>query len=336
MTANTAWQRHGCYKLGSDQYFNMPLQKALTGCEDDWNSLDHFDPTTPSRRMFAQFNYLRSVYGALQDGFNLVQRGNWTHFETLPGSNQTATELGLWTVSRSGIPGVQTLSGNHTDQVWLLYTNENATKTYNFDCDSPSWISSPYVSGTIIQNLFAPYEVYTLEDSLSSFNNDSKAPWQGCLPNVTMDPYGFKMLVPQTEWVPALPALTKFSPGHDARILAEATDTNATTVEISLEFNMAMDCTSISNSLSFNVSSSGNGTAPTFDASAVKCNTLTNSPPSHVQGAASSAFQWNATLTGVPDGILTITLNNPAAASGATTGVRVYFALRRRSTDVIF
>jgi alpha-1,3-glucan synthase len=44
MASNQAWQRHGCYKLGSEQYFNMPLEKSLLGCVDDWNSLDHFDP----------------------------------------------------------------------------------------------------------------------------------------------------------------------------------------------------------------------------------------------------------------------------------------------------
>jgi hypothetical protein len=78
MFSNKAWQRHGCYRLGSDQYFNIPLDKAVLGCMDDWNSLDHFDPTADSRRMFAHFLYLRTVYSSLQDGFNLVQRGNWT------------------------------------------------------------------------------------------------------------------------------------------------------------------------------------------------------------------------------------------------------------------
>lgn len=75
MPATQAWKRHGCYRLGSQQYFNMPLHKTLLGCEDSWNRLDHFDPTMDSRRIFAAFNFLRSTYGALQDGFNLVQRG---------------------------------------------------------------------------------------------------------------------------------------------------------------------------------------------------------------------------------------------------------------------
>lgn len=196
MTSNTAWKRHGCYTLGSQQYFNMPLEKALLGCYDEWNALDHFDPTMDTRRMFAQFNHLRMVYGALQDGFNLVQRGNKTYFIERPGSNHTATEMGMWTVSRAGLDNVQKLGGQFKDQIWLLYTNENSTKTYTFDCKQDGWISSPYVSGTTVRNLFAPYETYALVDSADPFFHDNKAPFTGCLPSITLEGYGFKALVP--------------------------------------------------------------------------------------------------------------------------------------------
>lgn len=92
--------------------------------------------------MYTQSNYLRSVrlYAALQDGFDLVKRGNWTHFDQLPCSDQTETDLSLWTALRAEIPNSQILTGNNTDQVWLLYTNENQMHTYMFDCKSESWI----------------------------------------------------------------------------------------------------------------------------------------------------------------------------------------------------
>ena len=322
MFSNKAWQRHGCYRLGSDQYFNVPLDKSLLGCLDDWNSLDHFDPTADSRRMFAHFLYLRSAYSSLQDGFNLVQRGNWTYFVQFPGSNQTETEMGLWSVSRSGIPGVQNLTGagsvNNTDQVWILYTNENATKTFQFDCKSPQWISSPYVSGTTVRNLMYPFENYTLADSLSSFNNDSKPPFQGCLSGVTMDPYGFKVFVPVNEWVPPRPALTKFLPGHDARI---SSDQNGTTVTVSFEFNTAMSCTGVTQALSLNMSSSGHGGNPTFDPNSVTCGQVQNPSPSSLQGDVQSAWFWSATLQNVPDGILALTLNKAPTSDGRTTEV---------------
>lgn len=322
MSSSTAWQRHGCYKMGSDQYFNMPLEKALLGCQDDWNSLDHFDPTTPTRRMMAQFNYLRSVYPAIQDGLNLVQRGNWTHFVQLPGSNQTQTEIGWWSASRAAIPQIQNFQGNHTDQVWLIYTNENSTIDYQFDCMGPLWISAPYQSGTTVRNLFAPYETYQLQDSKSSFNNNSQAPWTGCLPKLTLEPYSFKALVPQQSWVPPLPVITKFVPGHDHRIQAEAGDANATNVDVSFEFNTEMNCNSVTNGLSFSMSSSGKGGNPTFDANSVKCGPVQNPDPVNLSGGQVSAWSWSVTLNNVPDGILQLTLNNVATQDGtATTGV---------------
>ncbi|TFY55439.1 hypothetical protein EVG20_g9317, partial [Dentipellis fragilis] len=331
MISNTAWQRHGCYHLGSDQYFNMPLEKALLGCQDDWNSLDHFDPTANSRRQMAHFLYLRTVYGALQDGFNLVQRGNWTYYIQRPGSNQTATEMGLWSASRAAIPNVQTLSGNHTDQVWLLYTNENTTQTYTYDCGQALWMSSPYQSGTIVRNLFAPFENYTLQDSKSAFYNDSKAPWQGCLPTITMEPYSYKALVPATEWVPPRPALTKFLPGHDARL---DSGVNSSSITITLEFNTIMDCTSVSSSLALNMSSSGKGSTPTFDKNGAKCTVLTNADPVTIPGDVPSAWSWSATLQNVPDGILALTLSNPKTADGtASTEAVDRLLLRKGASD---
>ncbi|KAG5645233.1 hypothetical protein DXG03_006650 [Asterophora parasitica] len=332
MTGTQAWKRHGCYVLGSEQYFNMPLEKSLLGCNDDWNALDHFDPTADSRRIFSRFHQLRNVYGALQDGFNLVQRGNWTYFIERPGSNGTTTEMGLWSVSRAGIPGVQTLQGTFTDQIWLLYSNENSTKTYSFDCRGDLWISSPFTSDTVVRNLFAPYETYPLQASLSSYNNDSIAPWFGCLPNITMEGFGFKALVPISQWTAPLPALTKFIPGHDARINVNPTDVNATTVDISLEFNVAMDCDGVTRSISYNMSSSGKGGAPT--ATNIQCGPVTNPDPAKVPGGSTSQWSWSATLTNFPDGVLTINVNNPSASSGnSSTGAIDHLLLRKGSSN---
>lgn len=322
MMSTLAWKRHGCYTLGSQQYFNMPLEKALLGCHDDWNALDHFDPTADNRRLFAQFFHLRSVYAALQDGFNLVQRGNWTYLIDRPGSNDTATEMGLWSVSRSAIPTFQTLKGNFVDQIWLLYSNENTTKTYTFDCQGSHWISSPYQSNVQLRNLFAPYENYTLEASLSSYYNNGTAPFFGCLPSVAMDSYGFKALVPIDQWTPPLPALTKFVPGHDHRILVNPNDANATTVNISFEFNTQMNCDSVSKSIHLNMSSSGHGGSPNI--TNIQCGDVQNPSPSKISGGGVSVWAWSATLTNFPDGVLTLTLNNPSAQNvNMTTGVRL-------------
>lgn len=319
MMSSKAWQRHGCYRLGSDQYFNWPLESALLGCYDDWNSLDHFDPTTDMRRLMKQFLYLRGTYDTLQDGFDLVQRGNWTFDIQRPGSNDTVTEMGLYSVSRAGLSGVQTLTGS---QIWLLYTNLNETTTWSYDCQGSLWISSPYPSGTTVRNLLSPFEQFTLQDSGSLYSNNGTAVFYGCLANVTLDPYGMKVLVPTSDWVPPPPMLTRFLPGHDARITATPGDPNATTIDVVLEFSTAMSCTSITDKITFNMSSSGIGGPPALDANSVVCNTVTNPVITSVTAAVPSTFSWSATLTNVPDGILEIVVNNPITNDGtASTGV---------------
>ncbi|KAI0341602.1 glycoside hydrolase family 13 and glycosyltransferase family 5 domain-containing protein [Trametopsis cervina] len=333
MIANKAWQRHGCYQLGSTQYFNMILDKSLLGCQDDWNSLDHFDPTTDSRRVFARFNQLRTIYTSLQDGFNLVERGRWTYFIERPGSNNTQTEMGLWSVSRSEIPGTQNLVGNQTDQIWLLYTNENQTRTWSYDCgDKDKWISSPYMAGTVLRNLIAPYETYTLAPSKDSYYKNGTGPFTGCMSSFDTQPFGFLALVPEPEWVGPNPALTGFSPGHDARIHVEQGDANATTLDIRLEFNMAMDCTSVTNSISFNMSSSGHGSAPTIQGTP-QCQPIQNPVFSTINGADASFWSWSATLENFPDGILEILVNNPSAANnGGSTGAKDRLLVRKGSS----
>ncbi|KZV90231.1 glycoside hydrolase family 13 and glycosyltransferase family 5 protein [Exidia glandulosa HHB12029] len=332
MSGTKAWQRHGCYQLGSEQYFNFPLERARLGCEDDSSSLDHFDPTTPNRRLLTQFNYLRSTYPALQDGFNLVQWGNWTHRDELPGSNGTQTELGWWSVTRSALSTIQKFEDSpRSDQVWLLYTNENATHSYEFECDSKLWISSPYTGGTKVRNLFHPFENYTLEDSRSSYYNDSKAPWRGCLPQLSLDAYSFKALVPADAWSPPPPMLTKFEPGHDFRIRAEEGDSNATVVEIAFEFSVPMSCDGVTGGFSMQMFSSGVGGNPSLDQDSVLCTTIENPRKPELPGLAPSAWRWTAKLRDVPDGILQLILTNVTTAEGAHTNIVDKVMLRKGS-----
>lgn len=324
MMSNTAWQRHGCYKLGSVQYFNMPLDSALLGCKDDWNSLDHFDPTADMRLLGKQFLYLRTVYASLQDGFNLVQRGNWTSYIQRPGSNGTATEMGLWSVSRSGIDGVQQLNGTYPGQVWMLYSNMNTTFQWSYDCKGSLWISTPYQAGVTVRNLLSPYENYTLAESGSSFYANGTAPYFGCMSSVTLDPFGMKVIVPADQWVPPLPMLTGFLPGHDARIQTVPGSNNATTLDIVLEFNVEMACDSVTNSLTLSMSSSGIGASPTVDATTVFCGAVAIPVTSTLNAAPQSSWKWTATLRNVPDGILELILSNPTTADGtASTGVSI-------------
>ena len=323
MTSTRSWQRHGCYHLGSNSFYNMDLGKSVAGCQDDWNSLDHFDPTTDSRRIFAHMFYLRSVYAALQDGWNLVEWGSWTYKDQLPGSNGTMTEKGLWSTSRSGLSPWQNFTGTHGDQLWLLFTNVNETKTWTEDCGGDQWISSPFQAGIVVRNLFHPYENYTLAASLSPYYHDGKAPYYGCMGSITMAPMSFKVLVPVEQWVPPLPVSTKFVPGHDTRIEVQEGSPNRTSVDIRFEFSTPMDCDSVTKSISFNMSSSGHGSTPTIAQGTVRCLTMDpkDVPPAAIPGVSVSEWYWTATLNNVADGILTITVKDPKSQAGPSTGV---------------
>lgn len=318
MVSNEAWQRHGCYRLGSSQYYNMPYDKVLTGCDDDWNSLDHFDPTAEARRGISNMLFLRTRYPSLQDGFGLTTLGNWTHFIQLPGSNTTQTELGMWSVTRS--PVVQqegsfgfTANGTISQPVWLIYQNENFTQPYTFDCKQSSWISSPFQSGTVVRNLLYPYENYTLQDSLSSFFDNNAAPYRGCLGSITLLPFEYKALVPQAQWIQQPAMMSGFTPGHDARIASTGT------IDITIEYDTAMDCDSLraAMSLSYSIGSSGN--KPTL--STGTCIPLNGVATPNIVSVAPSQWQWSGQIQNAADGIYDITISSVNSANSQTTGV---------------
>lgn len=69
MSSATAWQTHGCYALGSTQYYDMPLDTVRHGCNDDTVSYDHRDPSAPVRNILRRMYRLREMFPVLQDGF---------------------------------------------------------------------------------------------------------------------------------------------------------------------------------------------------------------------------------------------------------------------------
>ncbi|EEB87798.1 hypothetical protein MPER_14708 [Moniliophthora perniciosa FA553] len=145
-----------------------------------------------------------------------------------------------------------------------------------------------------------------------------------------MEPYGFKMLVPVEQWTPPPPALTRFWPGHDARVLNEGG--NVTEVEISLEFNTEMNCAGVSGAIALEMASSGRGGVPRV--AGVKCDVVVGGGQGQVQGVSMSVWAWNATLVDFPDGVLTITVNNAPTQDGkGGTGVVDHLMLRKGAAD---
>ena len=316
MSSSLAWQLHGCYKAGSIKYKNFGLDAAAYGCEDDTISLDHRDPSHPVRNIIKRMLEMREVYPVLNDGYYLQQLSNQTYDIYLPGSNGTPTETGLWSTYRSAFVGAQNLTGQGMgDQsVWLLYTNEDRTVNHGFNCSNNRSLISPFVEGTTVKNLFAPYEEYNLERGPVTLGLGGYTEPNGCLSKLSMPAWGFKALVPKEKFVRPRPTLTAFSPGHDFRLWSAIGDGD--TVRIKFGFSEEMDCDSISAKIRIS-SSVSNGSTPELDLNSVSCST-TNSGRRWV-GEPTTTFIYQVDLLNVHHGVHQIIINNASGTDGGFT-----------------
>ena len=344
MSSATAWQTHGCYHLNSTQYYQMPLEAARHGCADNTVSYDHRDPSAPVRNIIRAMLDLREEFPVLNDGFFLQQLSNQTFDVIYPGSSGVVTETGMWSVMRSGFPGIQNLTGNGDSPIWFVYSNLNQSRTYEFDCQndntdlSTTALVAPFDSGTTVKNLFYPFDEHVLEDSALSLGLDGSTKPNGCLKSLDMVAYDFRAYVPSDLWVGPRPMITKFSPGHDARILSKVGPTDTENIDVELHFSTHMDCGSVTNSIKFNSTSHG-GIIPGIDQNSIKCGTLEGVTNSSFVGAVQSSWSWSATLTGVANGVHGLTVRNASTADGqrTTNSVdRFLFRVGQSNNPVVF
>lgn len=308
MSSNSAWQAHGCYTLGSEQFWEWPADSVLHGCKDDSVSLDHRDPTHPVRNIIRSMYSLREQYPVLSDGFNLQSLSKKTHQVFLPGSYGTATETGVWSVVRNQLDFVQQLdSGNQS--VWLVYHNEDHQVSYDFDCSgNDTALFAPFQGGTTVKNLISPYEEIKLRDGPGKkFFIDKSEEANGCLNKLTMDQWGFKAFVSKTAWKSVPPMLTGFLPGHDARL------PSGRPVEIELHFSQNMDCELVTRSLVINATTQDN-IAPKIDPSSIDCGRISEEESPSRGAYIPSRWRWKAILTNVADGIHVVTLDMSSTA----------------------
>ena len=174
MASQRAWQLHGCYNLSETVYVDIPFNSSGYGCYDDSISLDHRDPSHPVRNVLKRMYELRRQFPTLNDGFNLLTLSNMTYNLYLPGSQGLASPHGIWSVYRGRTEGIQDFTGigQENQGIWLVYQNENHTVNYKFDCKSENKteaLISAFPAGTVVKNLFYPYEELTLEASKFKF-----------------------------------------------------------------------------------------------------------------------------------------------------------------------
>jgi len=324
MSSSQAWEMHGCFSSGNAKYYQFPVEAALHGCADDSINLDHRDPSNSIRNIIKSTYEMRENYPVLNDGFSLQQLSKQTHSVFLPGSNHTPTETGMWSMQRSAWDGVQ----NINQTVWLVYGNEAENNLYTFGCNDGTALIAPFAAGTIVKNMYAPYDTYTLEGSSVKLpSHPSKS--SGCLSQLQLPAFGFKAFIPENEFIAPSPVVTKFLPGHDFRLLT------AETVPIEIHFSALMDCDQIKNTLSINSTTANNQTAK-LDNSSIQCRNIssTEADPSPWSGGVDTAWVFAANLVNVSDGVHQVTVSNISATDGKTSTNSVdHFLLRAGQAD---
>jgi alpha-1,3-glucan synthase len=326
-----AWKTHGCFGLTVGQYIGWPVESGRTACEDESVGWDHRDPSAPLRNIFRHMFALRDELPVLEHGWRVEKLANKTEYIPLNGSS-VDTEFGIWSVARDFFPGVQ----NETDTpVWLVYHNRDSSTTYEFDCKNASdAFFAPFAAGTEVKDLFSDAEPIKLEASTKP-DNYTGGKSAGCLPSITLEPFGFRAFVPTKSWVKPAPMITKFEPGHDWPV--DSTNAGGK-IDVGIEFNVPMDCDSVTDALSVVVITDGvsNGTQVEF----TKPSCADFKPTNNITytGAIQSAWKLTTTLQNVSDGIVKLTIGNAQSADKVWTNATDHFLIRfgKPNNPVVF
>ena len=153
-----------------------------------------------------------------------------------------------------------------------------------------------------------------------------------------MKPYDYRAYVPIEAWIAPQTMITKFAPGHDARILSKVARDQTEDVEIHFQFSTEMDCESVTNSISFSSSTNIN-VEPQVDLSTVNCGRPLEPYNTTLVGAIQSTWVWSATLTNVANGVHAITVDNASTIDGkssSNTRDRFLFRIGQSNNPMIF
>ncbi|KAE8351049.1 hypothetical protein BDV28DRAFT_162594 [Aspergillus coremiiformis] len=334
MSPSTAWKTHGCYSLGSSQYYDWPISAGREGCHDNSIVYDHRDPSHPIRNIIKHMFQMRQDFPVLNDGYSVVKLSKQTHKVQYPGSNGTATETGMWSVLRDRVSNIQDLGDSgENEPVWLVYQNDNKTVEYKFDCGSnDSALISPFTTGTTVVNLFYPHDEHKLKDGPKSLHLNGTNATNGCLDSLKMKPFEFRAYVPKANFVKPRPMITQFAPGHDVPQLSKVGPNDSEDIDVSIYFSAKMDCDKVTKSISFE-SNTESGKTPSISNSSVTCKDVKSDDPKYT-GQIPNAWVWSAKLTGVYNGIHRLTVKNPTSSDGHSSTQAVdHFLIRLGQSD---
>lgn len=129
-----------------------------------------------------------------------------------------------------------------------------------------------------------------------------------------MSPWGYKAFVPEDQFVSPRPTITKFVPGHDARILSNSTSAEMMAFEI--HFSWPMDCDSVKSSIKISSTTENNEIAE-VDASSITCSSVdAEEGTSELVAQVGTMWTVSGQLTNVFDGIHLISVNNASTEDG--------------------
>lgn len=335
MSSSPGWQLHGCYHVGDDTYYgDFPDGPATTGCHDDAVSLDHKDPSHPTRNVIKRMYELRRQYPVLNDGYMLKTLSNQTNDVYLPGSANVPSTFGVWSVWRYQLEGAQDLETPDADGnqgVWLVYSNLNRSEEFTFDCqDEADALVSPFAVGTTVKNLFYPHDEHVLQNSSAIV--DGVTGLRGCLSNLSMESWGYRAYVPKASFKDPAPTITRIVPSHDERLTATVELGEKQTVPIEVHFSQVMDCDSVIGALSVN-STSSDGTEARISNDTIACVSLDAAEGAQYVGQPAGLWKITADLEDVSHGIHSLTIANASTADGTYTNAIDRFMFRIGASD---
>lgn len=129
------------------------------------------------------------------------------------------------------------------------------------------------------------------------------------------------------------PYITRFFPGHDARLVPQGT--SGETVRIGFEFSQQMDCGEITNSLTI-TSKALNDERPQLDTTSVSCKSIEETDVVTWPGALTSVFSYEVDLANVFPGIHRVTISNVTTADGNhSTGVSKFLGIQVEKVTIL-
>lgn len=314
MSPATAWKTHGCFSLNSTQYYKWPIESGREGCHDEAATYDHRDPSHPVRNIIRHMYQIRENFPSVNDGWWIRKLSNKTENIYYPGSNGIPTETGMWSVLRGRYEPMQDL-GHGNQSVWLIYQNNNHTVQYDFDCNhNETALISPFPTGTTVKNLLYPHDEHTLKNGPVTLNLEGSDRPNGCLDNLTMSAYDFRIYVPKEKFARPRPMITGITPGHDVPLHSKVAPDESEEIPLSIYFSTEMDCDSVTNSISL-TSSTELGTGASIKANSTNCKAVSPTKVTYV-GQLPSIWVWSATLTGIYNGIHRVTVKNATSVDG--------------------